>query len=80
MSDNHRARHREGGVAASEALVRVRDGLATTSDVAILAAEVLANPPPLMAAARRFLAAVGSQEARAAATEFLALLANEPSD
>lgn len=86
MSDNHRSRRADAVCAevvdvrsaAAEALVRVQTGMTVTSDVAKLAAEVLANPPPLMAAARRFLGSVGTQEARGAALEFLAMLADEP--
>ena len=66
-----------GGVrmAAIGALERMRAGVATTGEVARLAAEVLANPPALMVAARRYLNAVGTEHDGAAAVEFLALLA-----
>jgi hypothetical protein len=84
MSDNHRSLRHVGAAEkadAAQALARARAGLSvTTSEVAKLAAEVLANPPPLMAAARRFLSAVGTPDARAAAVEFLALLADPPPD
>lgn len=84
MSDNHRSLRHVGAAEkadAVEALERARAGLTvTTSEVAKLAAEVLANPPPLMAAARRFLCAVGTPDARSAAVEFLALLADSPPD
>jgi hypothetical protein len=61
--------------AAIGALERMRSGVATTGEVAKLAAEVLANPPALMMAARRYLNAVGSEHEGAAAAAFLALLA-----
>ena len=63
--------------AAIGALERMRAGVATTGDVAKLAAEVLANPPALMVAARRYLNAVGTEHEGAAAVAFLALLAEE---
>lgn len=59
------------------ALQRMRAGVATTGDVAKLAAEVLANPPAVMVAARRYLNAVGTEHEGAAAVAFLALLAGD---
>jgi hypothetical protein len=61
--------------AAIRALERMRAGVATTGDVAKLAAEVLANPPAVMVAARRYLNAVGTEHEGAAAVAFLAFLA-----
>jgi hypothetical protein len=46
-------------------------------DVAQLAAEVVANPPPLVAAAQRFLRVLGSAPDGAAAVAFLELLSRE---
>lgn len=49
----------------------------TTGEVATLAAEVLANPPAVMVAARRSLNAVGTEHEGAATVAFLALLAGD---
>jgi hypothetical protein len=70
-----------GGVteAAIGELERMRAGVATTGDVAKLAAEVLANPPAVMVAARRYLNAVGTEHEGAAAVAFLVLLAGDQS-
>ncbi len=57
-------------------LDRIRQGEAVSSgDVAKLAADVLADLPPLLAGARRFLQQVGSEHEAAAAMGFLAHLA-----
>lgn len=65
--------------ATLEALERMRAGAATTGEVAKLAAEVLANPPAVMVAARRYLNAVGTEHEHedAAAVALLALLAGD---
>jgi hypothetical protein len=54
-------------------------GTCTTGDVAKLAADVLANPPPPVAAAQRFLREVGSDHEGAAAVAFLDVLAGAAS-
>lgn len=55
-------------------LCDVQDGTCTLGDVARLAADVLANPPPVVAAAQRYLGEVGSQHEGAVAVELLGLL------
>ncbi|MDB4990388.1 MAG: hypothetical protein JWN04_5566 [Myxococcaceae bacterium] len=50
-------------------------GTCSTGDVAKLAADVIANPPPLIAAAQRFLRHVGGQHEGMAAVAFLSPLA-----
>ena len=77
QADGHRVDTRELREAAIAALERMRAGVATTGEVAKLAAEVLANPPALMVAARRYLNAVGTEHEGAAAVAFLALLATD---
>jgi hypothetical protein len=52
-------------------------GTCTTGDVAKLAADVLANPPALLAAAQRYLRSVGTEHEGAAAVAFLALLVGD---
>jgi hypothetical protein len=63
------------GELAVQLLRRMLDGTCTSGDVARLAADVLANPPPVMAAAQRYLREVGGQHEGAAAVELLGLLA-----
>jgi len=60
---------------AVDLLVRMQDGTCTSGDVARLAADVLANPPPVIAAAQRYLREVGGQHEGAVAVELLGLLA-----
>jgi len=61
---------------AVELLERIdRSDAVSPGEVARLAAEVLSDPPPLMAAAQRYLRTVGTEHEAAAAVEFLALLA-----
>jgi hypothetical protein len=60
---------------AVELLERLADGTCTSGDAARLAADVLANPPPLVRAAQRFLGAVGTPHEGATAVELLGLLA-----
>jgi hypothetical protein len=60
---------------AIELLQRMQDGTCTSGDVARLAADVLANPPPVIAAAQRYLREVGGQYEGAAAVELLGVLA-----
>ncbi|MDB4986410.1 MAG: hypothetical protein JWN04_1588 [Myxococcaceae bacterium] len=60
---------------AVDLLLRMQDGTCTSRDVARLAADVLAKPPPVMAAAQRYLREVGGQHEAAAAVELLGLLA-----
>lgn len=60
---------------AVQLLRRMQDGTCTSGDVARLAADVLANPPPVMAAAQRYLREVGGQHEGSAAVELLGLLA-----
>lgn len=63
---------------AVELLERLQAGSCTSGDVARLAAEVLSNPPPLVAAAQRYLGAVGTLHEGAAAVAFLGLLVEPP--
>lgn len=65
------------GELAVDLLRRMQDGTCTSGDVARLAADVLANPPPVMAAAQRYLREVGGQHEGAAAVDLLAMLAGE---
>ena len=60
---------------ALELLHGLGDGTCTQAEVASLAAEVLSDPPPIVAAARRALAAIGTEHEGVAAVEFLGLLA-----
>jgi hypothetical protein len=59
-------------------LERLQLGTGTVGEVAVLAAEVLANPPPLMATAQRYLRAMGTEHEGAAAVAFLSLLVDAP--
>jgi hypothetical protein len=63
------------GERAFALLESLRAGSCTESDVAQVAAEVLSDPPPIVLAAQRFLAAVGTPGAGAAAVAFLELAA-----
>jgi hypothetical protein len=62
---------------AIELLQRMQDGTCTSGDVARLAADVLANPPPVIAAAQRYLREVGGQHEGSAAVELLSLVVGE---
>lgn len=62
---------------AIELLQRMQDGTCTSGDVARLAADVLANPPPVIAAARRCLREAGGQHEGSAAVELLSVVAGE---
>lgn len=53
----------------------LRAGSTTQGAVAELAAEVLTNPPPEMAAAQQFLGALGTPDEGMAAVAFLELIA-----
>lgn len=59
---------------AVELLRRMQQGTCTSGDVARLAADVLANPSPLIAAAQRFLRVVGGEHEGSAAVELLWVL------
>jgi hypothetical protein len=65
------------GGRAIELLQALQAGKCSEADVAKLAAELLSNPPPAIAAAQRFLASVGTPDAAMAAVAFLELVAVE---
>ena len=71
----HERDTKAAAVQALELLECIELGKAVSSgNVAALAAEVLSNPPPLTAAAQRYLRTVGTEHEGAPAVEFLALL------
>lgn len=62
------------GERAYELLTQLQGGKCSEADVAKLAAELLSNPPPAIAAAQRFLTSVGTPDAAMAAVAFLELV------
>ena len=67
------------GELAIELLKRLGEGTATSGEVARLAADILSNPPPLIAAAQKYLGAVGSAHEGDRAAELLELAAEASS-
>jgi hypothetical protein len=59
---------------AVSALERLGAGTCTAGEAAAIAAEVIKNPPPVIRAAQRYLAALGQAHEGAAAVELLRLV------
>jgi hypothetical protein len=77
LTDGHEADTKERAEKALTLLDRIQQGdVVSSGDVAKLAAEVLADLPPLLAAARRFLQQIGSGHEATSAVSFLAQLAS----